>query len=71
MRDLITCGPEDRKLADNFHTQWHVCHHYIRALVGDDDLVMDMLWTWLPRYQGPDLVLYRGENVDRLDVVVY
>lgn len=28
---------------------------------------MDMLWVWLPRYEGPELVLYRGENVDRLE----
>lgn len=68
IRELITRGPMDRKLADRFHTQWHVCHHYIRSLVSDDELVMDMLWTWLPRYQGPDLVLYRGENIDRLEL---
>ena len=28
---------------------------------------MDMLWTCLPRYKGPDLLLYRGENIDRLE----
>ncbi|ROL66696.1 hypothetical protein BHU25_20775 [Pseudomonas vranovensis] len=66
MSDLIDCGPRDRAIADCFHTQWHVCHHHIRELVGNDELVIEMLWKWLPPYQGPDLLLYRGENVDRL-----
>jgi hypothetical protein len=47
--------------------QWHVCHHFLRELVDDDDLLIDMLWVWLPRYVGPDLVLYRGENIDRFE----
>lgn len=66
IRHLIACPPHDRALADRFHTQWHTGHHYIRALVDDDPLLMDMLWTWLPLYEGPDLLLYRGENIDRL-----
>jgi hypothetical protein len=54
-------------LADRFHTKRHVSHHYIRELVDEGKLLMDMLWTWLPRYKGPDLLLYRGENIDRLE----
>jgi hypothetical protein len=29
---------------------------------------MDMLWKWLPRYNGSELLLYRGENLDRFDL---
>lgn len=28
---------------------------------------MDMLWIWLPRYNGPDMLLYRGENINRME----
>ena len=59
--------PADAELSSSFHTQWHVCHHFLRELVDDDDLLIDLLWVWLPRYQGPNLVLYRGENIDRFD----
>jgi hypothetical protein len=57
---LIVCAPRDRAIADSFHTQWHVSHHFIRQLVDDDALLMNMLWVWLPRYNGPSVVLYRG-----------
>ncbi|MGE8066178.1 hypothetical protein [Pseudomonas sp. NPDC089569] len=61
------CAPKDSAIVECFHTQWHVSHHYIRELVDNDELLMDMLWTWLPRYKGPGLLLYRGENIDRLE----
>lgn len=67
MRELIACAPKDTAIANCFHTQWHVSHHYIRILIDDDELLMNMLWVWLPRYEGPDLLLYRGENIDRLE----
>jgi hypothetical protein len=63
--DLIRLPPSSEQLAERFHTQWHACHHCLRELVYEDDLLIDMLWVWLPRYRGPDLVLYRGENIDR------
>jgi len=64
---LIDCPPKDHAVADKFHTQWHVSHHLIRQLIDDDALLMDMLWIWLPRYNGPSMELYRGENIDRLE----
>lgn len=67
MTDLIACAPRDPAIADRFHTQWHVSHHFIRELVDDDELLTKMLWTWLPRYTGSQMVLYRGENIDRLE----
>jgi hypothetical protein len=68
IRDLAACKPTNSVLVDRFHTQWHVGHHHIRALVDDDDLLMDMLWKWLPRYNGSELLLYRGENLDRFEL---
>ncbi|MCW5284983.1 hypothetical protein D8B29_00885 [Verminephrobacter eiseniae] len=59
--------PSSAELAERFHTQWHVCHHFLRELVADDDLLLPMLRVWLPRYEGPDMVLYRGENIDRFE----
>jgi hypothetical protein len=67
IRDLARLPPSSKQLAEDFHTQWHVCHHYLRELVDADDLLIDMLWVWLPRYQGSDMVLYRGENIDRFE----
>ena len=67
LKRLVATRPLDRAMADRFHTQWHVCHHYIRQLVDDDELLMDMLWVWLPSYEGPSLTLHRGENIDRLE----
>lgn len=63
--ELIACPPKDPAIADRFHTQWHVSHHLIRELVADDGLLTDLMWVWLPRYQGPSMLLYRGENIDR------
>lgn len=66
-RDLISTPPSSTELSEFFHTQWHVCHHYVRALVEDDELLLDVLWVWLPRYQGGAALLYRGENIDRYE----
>lgn len=68
IRDMASCEHTNAVLLDRFHTQWHVGHHHIRALVDDDDLLMDMLWKWLPRYNGSELLLYRGENLDRFEL---
>lgn len=59
--------PDTGELWKDFHTQWHVCHHYLRELVDDDDLLFDFMRAWLPKYDGPDLILYRGENIDRFE----
>lgn len=67
IRALTDLPPSSDQLAERFHTQWHVCHHFLRELVDNDDLLIGMLWVWLPRYQGSDLVLYRGENIDRFE----
>lgn len=66
-RRLITCPPLNDAISERFHTKWHVSHHYIRELIADDALLTDMLWVWLPRYSGPGLLLYRGENIDRFE----
>ncbi|EIK96065.1 hypothetical protein PMM47T1_13935 [Pseudomonas sp. M47T1] len=68
IKELTACGPKIRTLAESFHTKWHESHHLIRELVDDDDALTDMLWTWLPRYSGPALRLYRGESIDRFEL---
>ena len=67
IRALTDLPPSSDQLAERFHTQWDVCHHFLRELVDDDVLLMPMLRVWLPRYDGPDLTLYRGENIDRFE----
>jgi len=67
LRSAIQTPPDTPELSAAFHTQWHVCHHRLRELVEDDDLLLDAAWVWLPRYAGPGLDLYRGENIDRFD----
>lgn len=62
--------PPTPALAATFHDQWHVCHHFVRELVDDDALVLDMLWVWLRRYEGPDRVLLRRENIDLFALAV-
>jgi hypothetical protein len=65
LRAAINTPPSTDELSTAFHTQWHVCHHRLRNLVEDDALLLDVAWIWLPRYVGPGLELYRGENIDR------
>ncbi|WP_422016025.1 hypothetical protein [Roseateles sp.] len=63
----IQAPPGTQELSMAFHTQWHVCHHRLRELIDDDSLLLELAETWLPRYTGPDLHLYRGENIDRFE----
>jgi hypothetical protein len=67
LKAAIQRPPTALDMSTGFHTQWHVCHHFLRELVANDDLMTDFAWAWLPRYRGPGLVLYRGENVDRFE----
>jgi hypothetical protein len=64
---LRSVPPRDRATSESFHSQWHACHGFIRELVDADELLLDALWVWLPRYEGSDMQLYRGENIDRLE----
>ncbi len=68
LRAIQAAPPSSAALAEAFHTQWHVCHHRLRELVEDDELLLDVAWVWLPRYVGADLELYRGENIDHFEV---
>ncbi|QKJ66811.1 hypothetical protein HQN60_08905 [Deefgea piscis] len=67
-RELLNCPPENLEMAKTFHTNWHISHHYIRELIGNDDLLIDVLWVWLPPYKDRSpITLYRGENIHRFD----
>ncbi len=39
----------------------------MRELVDDDALMLDLARVWLPRYVGPSLTLFRGENINRYE----
>lgn len=52
-------------LIEQFHTRWTVSGHHIRAQIDDDSRLIKLLRHMLPKYSGMDLVLYRGENVQR------
>lgn len=66
LRTLTSHVPSDG-LRERFHTRWHECHHFLRELVDDDALLMEAARSWLPRYAGPGMTLWRGENIDRLE----
>jgi len=53
------------RFIEGFHTHWVESAHRIRSQVGDDIQLSRMLRRILPKYTGGDLVLYRGENVNR------
>jgi len=55
--------PED--FISDFHSAWTQAAHHIRSQIGDDIQLSKLLWHVLPRYTGPDVKLYRGENIDR------
>ena len=50
---------------DQFGTYWIEAGHRIREQVSDDDLLSKMLRQLLPRYDGGQVILYRGENLSR------
>jgi hypothetical protein len=66
LRTLTSHVPSDG-LRERFHTRWHECHHFLRELVDDDALLMETARSWLPRYAGPGMTLWRGENIERFE----
>lgn len=56
--DCISCMAE-------MHSAWIWKGHHIREQIGNDDLTTRFLRHILPKYEGPSMQLYRGENVDR------
>src|SRR5437868_2477403 len=55
----------DPAVCDGFHRLWTVKGHRIREELADDALLFDALRVLLPSYDGPDLLLYRGESAAR------
>ncbi len=43
------------------HTLWTVNGGHLRRKVKNDDLILDVLLNFLPKYEGEGLILYRGE----------
>jgi hypothetical protein len=54
-----------------FLSIWIECAHHIRREVADDIVLLDALRRLLPPYQGPALVLYRGETWREFSVQSY
>jgi len=47
--------------------QWTVRGHRIRETVNDDDALATILRRSLPPYEGPPLIVYRGERVEQAE----
>lgn len=43
------------------HTLWTVNGGHLRRKIKNDDLVLDVLFKFLPKYEGEGLIVYRGE----------
>lgn len=43
------------------HTLWTVNGGHLRRKIKNDDLVLDVLLKFLPKYEGEGLIVYRGE----------
>lgn len=65
IKALVDAGGLNGQLANSFLTMWHVRGHYIRAMVGDDILLLDALPLLVPKYKGSGLMLFRGESKER------
>jgi hypothetical protein len=63
IRCLRHGAPPD--VAHGFHSDWTERGHSIREMVADDPVLLDALRILLPPYEGPDLLLYRGESARR------
>ena len=43
------------------HRLWTVNGGHLRRKIKNDDLILDVLLTYLPKYEGEGLIVYRGE----------
>jgi hypothetical protein len=62
---LTQISPPTPAISERFHNKWTERGHRIREKVGDDRMLLNALRILLPRYDGPVVSLYRGENTDR------
>jgi hypothetical protein len=65
VRRHLTLLPSDEQAKSEFHLQWTVGGHRMREQLNDDETLLNMLRRWLPSYVGPNVTLFRGENIDR------
>ena len=63
--NLLSINSFSPEFVKNFHSIWIQSGHHIREQIGDDSLLTKLLQHILPKYEGGDLVLYRGENLNR------
>ncbi len=62
---LLKRGSFSPEFIKAFHTHWVENAHRIRSQIGDDACLIELLRHIFPRYEGKDILLYRGENIDR------
>jgi hypothetical protein len=59
-------GPKPSATRSNkFSIHWIEAGHRIREQISNDRVLVDLLRHMLPPYQGKDMTLFRGENLDR------
>ena len=62
---LIEIVTFSQEFIEAFHATWTVQGHHIRSQVGDDIHLVRLLKHILPKCEGSDKTLYRGENLER------
>jgi len=65
---LLSLESVPLELSNAFYSKWTEEGRHIRNQVGDDRRLGDLLRHVLPKYGGGDMVLYRGENINRFKV---
>jgi len=60
--ELLT--PELQKA---FHTLWIECGEFIRKKLNNDKTLTQLLTLCMPKYKGPSLIVFRGENEHRFN----
>jgi hypothetical protein len=63
--------PPNTEFQEHFMIAWQVSGDSYRDEVDDDLLLLDALRVLLPRYQGPEMKLWRGESIHNRDRRTY
>jgi hypothetical protein len=67
-REFLEGQKPAKDVCESFSTHWIESGHRIREQLLDDRLLVRLLRHLLPPYKGPTIKLFRGENIQRLNV---
>lgn len=67
MKHVLQPGFVTPELQKAFHTKWIESGHFIRAKLGDDKTLSQLLAICMPKYEGHGLTVFRGENEHRFN----